>query len=244
MNNNRKAKKAKFFRVVLGNIVMCATVLALLALAVTPRGEEVVSVDKKPLYSGLSATKVSLMINVYWGTEYIEPMLDILDRYNARTTFFVGGSWVVGNPDMLKKIHAAGHEIGNHGYYHKDHKKIDAAYNRKEIDSTHTAVKDVLGIDMNLFAPPSGSFGNATLAVADELGYRTVMWTRDTIDWRDHDSALIYRRAVKNIKGGDLILMHPTDSTVRALENILKAVAEARLMVCPVSEVLAADDVA
>ncbi len=233
--------KVKFLRI-LGNIVICATVAVVLALSVNVGGNAKVSAQgRQPLYSGKSATKVSLMVNVYWGTEYVQPMLDIFAKYNCKTTFFVGGSWVVGNPDTLKKIADAGHEIGNHGYYHKDHKKLDAAYNRKEISSAHDAVKDVLGIDMNLFAPPSGAFGDTALGVAEELGYRSIMWTRDTIDWRDHNSDLIYKRAVKNIKGGDLILMHPTDSTVKALENILQAVADAGLKVAPVSEVLESD---
>lgn len=232
--------KVKFLRI-LGNIVICATVVAVLALSVNVRDTNVAAQGRQPIYSGKSATKVSLMVNVYWGTEYIVPMLDIFDRYGFKTTFFVGGSWVVGSPDTLKKIADAGHEIGNHGYYHKDHKKLDAAYNRKEIGSAHDAVKSVLGIDMNLFAPPSGSFGETALSVAEELGYRSIMWTRDTIDWRDHDSNLIYKRAVKNIKGGDLILMHPTDSTVKALDNILQAVVAAGLKVAPVSEVLESD---
>ncbi|MCH5155919.1 MAG: polysaccharide deacetylase family protein [Clostridiales bacterium] len=232
--------KVKFLRF-LGNIVICTTVAAVLALSVNVGTAKVSAAGRQPLYSGKSATKVSLMVNVYWGTEYIKPMLDIFEKYNFKTTFFVGGSWVVGNPDTLKTIAEAGHEIGNHGYYHKDHKKLDASYNRKEISSTHDAVKDVLGIDMTLFAPPSGSFGDTALGVAEELGYRSVMWTRDTIDWRDHDSNLIYKRAVKNIKGGDLILMHPTDSTVKALEDILQAVVAAGLKVAPVSEVLESD---
>ena len=230
----------KFFRI-LGNIVICATVGIVVALSVNAGAERVSASGRQPIYSGKSATKVSLMVNVYWGTEFIAPMLDIFKRYNVKTTFFVGGSWVVANPDTLKQIADDGHEIGNHGYYHKDHKKLDAAYNRKEITSAHDAVKDVLGIDMNLFAPPSGSFGETALAVAEELGYRSVMWTRDTIDWRDHDSELIYKRAVKNIKGGDLILMHPTDSTAKALEKILQAISEAGLKVAPVSEVLESD---
>lgn len=234
-------RKAKFFRLVLGNIVICATVAALLFVTVTAGEAKVDTKSGQPFYAGKSDTKVSLMINVYWGTDYIGPMLDILDRYNAKTTFFVGGSWVAGNPDTLKQISDRGHEIGNHGYYHKDHAKIDRAYNKKEISSAHDAVKDVLGTDMNLFAPPSGAFGANTLAVAEELGYRTVMWTRDTIDWRDHDPALILKRAVRDLKGGDLILMHPTDCTLKALEGILKAVADKGLTVAPVSETLEAD---
>ena len=94
---------------------------------------------------------------------------------------------------------------------------------------------------MKLFAPTYGSFVETALSVAEELGYRSIMWTRDTIDWRDHDSNLIYKRAVKNIKGGDLILMHPTDSTVKALDNIIQAIVGAGLKVAPVSEVLESD---
>lgn len=231
------ADKSKFFRLVLGNIVIFATVAALLTVTVAPRVQKA-DVKSEPFYSGKSDTKVSLMINVYWCTEYIKPMLDILEKYRAKTTFFVGGTWAAGNGDTLRAIYAAGHEIGNHGYYHKDHKKLDYEYNKKEISSAHAAVKSELGIDMTLFAPPSGSFGDATLAAAEELGYRTIMWTRDTVDWRDHDADLIYRRAVKNIKGGDLILMHPTECTVKALERIVIAVYSANLRIAPVGETL------
>lgn len=232
---------AKFFRTVLGNIVICATVAALLLVTVTVGEAKVDAEAKQPYYSGKSAAKVSLMVNVYWGTEYIEPMLEVFGRYNAKTTFFVGGQWAVGNSDTLKKIAEAGNEIGNHGYYHKDHSKLDAAYNRKEICAAHDAVKDILDIDMTVFAPPSGAFGKTTLDALQQLGYRAVMWTRDTIDWRDHDSALITSRALKNLKGGDLILMHPTAATLEALDGILLAVYGAGLSVATVSEVLDGD---
>lgn len=231
------ARKARIF-VILGNIVICVTVAALLFVTVTPFPAKPVASDGEPYYSGKSENCVSLMVNVYWGTEYVKPMLEILDSYGVKTTFFVGGSWVVANELTLNDIVAAGHEIGNHGYYHKDHKKLDAAYNRKEISSAHDAVKAATGIDMTLFAPPSGSFGATTISVATELGYRTVMWTRDTIDWRDHDSELIVKRALKDIKGGDLILMHPTECTLNALGRILDGVLDAGLTVAPVSTVL------
>ncbi len=233
----QSAKKSNFFRLVLGNIVICATIAALLLTTLFVGAPKAVA-KIEPYYSGKSDSKISLMINVYWGTEYIAPMLDIFERYGVKTTFFVGGSWAAGNCETLKKIHAAGHEIGNHGYYHKDHSKIDVEYNKKEIRSTHETVKDALGIDMTLFAPPSGAFGDATLAAASELGYRTIMWTRDTVDWRDHDPELIYKRAVKNLRGGDLILMHPTECTVKALERIVIETFAHGLRIAPVGEVL------
>ncbi|MCM1367802.1 MAG: polysaccharide deacetylase family protein [Roseburia sp.] len=230
--------KVKFFRAILGNIVICATVAALLLVTLSDTDTRARAQSGEPYYSGKSDTKISLMINVYWGTEYISDMLDIFRKYNVKTTFFVGGMWAAGNGETLKRISDEGHEIGNHGYYHKDHSKLDGAYNKKEIGSAHDAVKDILGLDMTLFAPPSGAFASATLSAAAELGYRTVMWTRDTVDWRDHDADLIYKRAVKNLKGGDLILMHPTECTVDALERIIYAVFAHNLRIAPVSEVL------
>lgn len=190
-------------------------------------------------YSGNEeSNKISLMINVYWGTEYLDGMLEILDKYDVKTTFFVGGTWAVKESDMLEKIYEKGHEIGNHGYTHKDQDKLNREQNQKEILTTHNIVKDLLNIDMNLFAPPSGAYSKTTVEVASNLGYQTIMWTRDTIDWRDKDADLIYSRAVKDAKGGDLVLMHPTEKTLEALENIIITLQEKGLKVTTVSDTL------
>ena len=92
---------------------------------------------------------------------------------------------------------------------------------------------------MNLFAPPSGSVNSTVVTSAENLGYKTIMWSKDTIDWRDKDENLIFSRATKNISSGDLILMHPTNATAQALENILKTIYEQGLMCDIVSNVLA-----
>lgn len=190
-------------------------------------------------YSGNEeSNKISLMINVYWGTEYLDGILEILDKYDVKTTFFVGGTWAVKESDMLEKIYEKGHEIGNHGYTHKDQDKLNREQNQKEILTTHNIVKDLLNIDMNLFAPPSGAYSKTTVEVASSLGYQTIMWTRDTIDWRDKDADLIYSRAVKDAKGGDLVLMHPTEKTLEALENIIITLQEKGLKVTTVSDTL------
>lgn len=173
-------------------------------------------------YNGDKSSKnVSLMINVYWGTEYLDTMLEILKENDVKTTFFIGGTWAVLNEDMLQKIYQDGHEIANHGYHHKDHDKLDEKGNLDEISTTHTIVKELLNVEMELFAPPSGAYDKTTVSVASSLGYKTIMWTRDTVDWRDKDAELIYSRAIKNAGGGDLILMHPTEKTVEALPRII-----------------------
>lgn len=173
-------------------------------------------------YNGDTSSKyVSLMVNVYWGTEFMDDILNTLKEKNVKTTFFIGGTWAVMEENMLKRIREEGHELANHGYYHKDHDKLSEEDNYNEIATTHKLVKGLTGDEMTLFAPPSGAYNKVTVSVASSLGYKTIMWTRDTIDWRDHDTNLIYKRAIKNAKGGDLILMHPTKNTAEALPKII-----------------------
>lgn len=229
----------KLFKNVIANIIIGGVVITTLIVSLSA-GAISVSGTLKPIYKGSSSTNVSLMVNVYWGTEFIDPMLEIFEANNMTTTFFVGGTWVAQNEDVLTKIYDKGHEIGNHGYYHKDHKTISDQRNREEIEITHKLVKEILNVEMNLFAPPSGSFNDATLRIAESLGYKTIMWTYDTIDWRDKDKTLIFNRAVKNLSGGNLILMHPTKATVEALPDIIKAIKDKGLVVTPVSEALSA----
>ena len=191
-------------------------------------------------YSGNKNSKnVCLMINVYWGTEYLVDMLKILKEHNTKTTFFIGGSWASENPNILKQINEEGHEIASHGYYHKDHATLDYNRNKEEIEFCHKVVKEYTGLDMNLFAPPSGSYNKTTIEVAESLGYKTIMWTRDTIDWRDKDAKLIYNRAIKDIKGGDLILMHPKEKTRDALGEILSYIEQNNLIATTVSNTIA-----
>ena len=174
------------------------------------------------IYRGNPNNKnVSFMINVYWGTEYIEPILEMLEENDIKATFFVGGTWANSNSEVLTQIYESGNELGNHGYYHKDHTRISKERNKEEIDITHKLIKALTSYEMNLFAPPSGAFNDVTLEVANELGYKTIMWSKDTIDWRDKDSDLIYKRATKNPQNGELILMHPTEHTLTALPNII-----------------------
>ena len=184
------------------------------------------------------SNNVSVMINVCWGEEYLNSMLEELNKRNIQTTFFVGGEWANKNPSMLKKIVKNGHELGNHGYFHKDHNKLSYQQNLDEILMCHKIVQELTGVQMNVFAPPSGAYNEYTTKAATHLGYKTIMWSKDTIDWRDQDVNVIYTRALQDIKGGDLILMHPTKASMEALPQILDAILSKGLNVTTVSKTL------
>ena len=221
------------------NVIIVGVLVSLIAIAVPFKSSVKASSNSNVIYQGdTSHNKVSFMVNVYWGTEYIEDMLDVFDLYGVKTTFFVGGSWVAKNVDMAREIYTRGHEIGNHGYNHKDHDKITYQQNYDEIHKTHLLVNANLGIEMNLFAPPSGAFNDVTIEVATGLKYKTIMWTHDTVDWRDKDTDIILNRATKNLSNGDLILMHPTRHTLDALSGILAYAQNNGFKATTVSEVI------
>jgi len=223
------------------NIIIVLTIACILAVSLfSPTVSVSYLKNDLAIYCGnINKKDITLMVNVYWGTEYIDKMLEIFKVENVYTTFFVGGCWVAKNNEKLAKIVSYGHEIGNHGYYHKDHSKLNYNQNQDEIYITHELVKNVINKEMKLFAPPSGSYNKTTLDIAQKLGYKTIMWTRDTIDWRDKDANLIYERAVKNPNNGDLILMHPTEKTVEALPKIIKTLKEKGFNLTTVSNNLA-----
>lgn len=205
------------------NIAVAAVIVFVFAFTIVP-GSTAPTAGKgyEPYYNGnRNSDGVSLMFNVYENTAVVEGILETLEEYGATATFFVGGCWADDNTECLKKIVAGGHELANHGYFHKDHSKLSLEQNKEEIRMTEVIVQALCGVKTSLFAPPSGAFGKNTLAACSDMEYRVIMWSKDTIDWRDHDENVVYKRATENVEGGELILMHPKEHTLKALPRIL-----------------------
>ena len=109
----------------IANLVLGALTFSVGALSIAPVPVAQTEGESFAIYR-LAPTEtngVSLMFNVYWGTEEVYRILDILQSREAKATFFIGGCWADDNVECLRAIYSAGHEIGNHGYFHKDHSK-------------------------------------------------------------------------------------------------------------------------
>ena len=235
----------RFFQWILNHRVITNTIIvmmlvSLVLVSATNFKTVTTKADSRVVYSGnTNNNNVCFMINVYEGNEYVANMLDVLDVYSVKTTFFIGGSWAVKNIELVKEIYSRGHELANHGFYHKNQDNLDFETNIQEIKMCHDVVKLNVGIEMNLFAPPSGAYNINTVDAAESLSYKTIMWTHDTIDWRDQDADLIYKRATNNLSNGDLILLHPTKKTVEALTNIVSTAINSGFNPTTVSNCLA-----
>ena len=220
------------------NLVLGVLVLSVGALCLAPL-EEVATTggDESKIYrKAENGNGVSLMFNVYWGEKEVYRILEILEKKDAKATFFIGGSWADDNTACLKEIVKKGHEIGNHGYFHKEHNKLNLLQNRKEIEDCNEFISLATGVKPILFAPPSGAYNADTLTAVSDMQMKTVLWSKDTIDWRDKNASIIYTRATKNIQRGDFVLMHPMTATADALEDILKYYESKGLPVVTVSE--------
>ena len=204
-----------------------------------PTAAHVSGLEDRVHYRGTSGDGVSLMFNVYWGTQEVESILEVLAAYDAKATFFIGGSWADDNTACVRKIVEAGHEVGSHGYFHRDHTTLSYEGNVEEISHSVQFLQLAAGVPVTLFAPPSGAYDEDTVNAAESLGLRTVMWSRDTIDWRDKDEQTCYLRATEDLEAGELILMHPMEHTLAALPRILQYCNTHSLRPITVSENLA-----
>lgn len=203
-------------------VVLLLSIIGLVIFTVYNRAEETFNSDV--YYQGNIDEKiVAFACNVDWGNEYIPNMLEIFKSNDIKITYFVTGKWAEKNKDLLERIYDYNHEIGNHGYNHIDYDKISYEKNKEEILKTHNIIKETLGIDSEYFAPPSGAYNDNTVRAAKDLGYELIMWSIDTIDWRkDSIKDVIVKRVTSKIHNSAIILMHPTEETVKALPEIIK----------------------
>ena len=200
--------------------------------------QDTVYVIAEPYYQGTGEDKViSLTINVDWGEEYLPDILKVMDKYNIKATFFLTGRWANNNPELAKTIFEAGHEIGNHAYSHKSPNQLSYEENMEEIKNTSDAIKKAIGQkESPLYAPPSGERKDHVLKAAKDLGYTTILWSIDTIDWKRPSSDVIINRVLKKAHPGGIILAHPTNPTLEALPSIIQSLEEQGYVFVTVSE--------
>lgn len=158
-------------------------------------------------------------------------LLEVLARHEVKATFFLIGHYVRQRPDIAREVAKAGHVIGNHTFTHPllIFKRDDEI--RKELSDCRAALQDAVGEHSNLFRPPFGGRRPATLHIARELGLEPIMWNVTGYDWNAPSAAVIERKVSKQIRGGDVILLHDgghkqmgadRSQTVQATDHLIK----------------------
>ena len=183
--------------------------------------------------------RIAISFDAAWGGDKTEKILDILDEYGVKTTFFLVDTWTQKYPELVKEIHARGHEIGNHSTTHPQMSKLSADQIRKELSGMSARLESVIGERPALFRPPFGDYSNQVILTARAEGYVPVQWSVDSLDWKNRGAQDVIRRATSGVHSGDIVLFHnDAKDILDALPTILKRYREQGLLVVPVGELL------
>ncbi|HHY98239.1 MAG TPA: polysaccharide deacetylase family protein [Firmicutes bacterium] len=181
---------------------------------------------------------VAFGINVAWGEEFLDKMLETMREENIKATFFFDGNWVNLFPDLTRKVASEGHEIANHGLKHLHVKDLSIDEVKDLILKNEELLLEVAGRASRLFAPPYGEVDKEVLAAAGSLGYRTILWTIDTVDWKSPPEDKLMSRVITKLTPGAIILMHPTAVTTSSLRKLIGEIRKAGYAIVTISDLL------
>ena len=172
-----KLLSVKLKSVIITALVIIAVVLGIFFTARTL--SDAVSAEARmiPIYNvDTDENKVAITFNCAVGNSDIDSILKTLDEYGIKATFFLLGSWADDYINEVQKIYDAGHEIGNHGYSHKDLPTMNYEDILLDIQKCNETVRNITGHSPTLFRAPSGAYDNKTLSAAENLGMMTIQW--------------------------------------------------------------------
>ena len=194
---------------------------------------------KWPIYHGNEAVpRISFIVNVAWGNEYLIDLMELLNNKNISLTFFLEGRWVEQYPELARMIKASNHVIGNHAYSHQDMTTLTIDEIRMEITKTNEIIHKILGEKPKYFTPPYGYIDTRVIDIAAEHDMFTILWSLDTLDWKIKNPNEIIDLIVPNLKNGSIILMHPTESSLKALPYIIEKTLEKNYTIVNINEML------
>lgn len=169
-----------------------------------------------------------------------ELILEILERYKVRASFFCIGNRVKAHPEILSKIHAKGHVIGNHSYWHG--KLFDLQTPgaiARELADTNQIIFETLGLKPEFFRPPYGVTNPMVASAIRQGGYKTIGWTVRSFDTVIKDSEKLFSKVTSGLKGGDIVLFHDfSDATIQILPRFIEHIQKSGLRIVRVDELL------
>lgn len=184
---------------------------------------------------------MAVSFDAAWGADDTDELLRILDDNDVTATFFLCGYWVDKYPEEVEKIAAAGHDLGNHSATHPHMSTLSSKQITEELQGCHQAVKELTGIDMNLFRPPFGEYNDNVIRTAKENGYDSIQWDVDSLDWKEQGVEAEINQVLnhKHLGNGSILLFHnDAKYTPQALDTILKGLKEKGYDIVPVSELI------
>ncbi|WP_028778850.1 polysaccharide deacetylase family protein [Shimazuella kribbensis] len=175
-----------------------------------------------------------------------QEILQVLQQYQAKATFFCLGYKVQRYPEIARQVVSEGHEIANHTFHHKSMNNLSKRKLESEIEMTQKVIFQTTGMQPKLFRPPEGVYTNQLIETVQKHQLQLIMWSwdQDTKDWsKKRRKSVIVNKVIKNASNGDIVLFHDTQrKTVLALKEILPELKKQGYQFVTVSQLLHAND--
>lgn len=224
--------------------LMAAAVLAVLAISAKTTGAFAVFYGNTPRLIPIYGVErddkfVSISFDCAWGTDHTDDILNALKVSDVKATFFMVEFWTEKYSDYVAKINDLGHEIGTHSSTHSYMSKQNAEEIKLELKSSAEAIEKITGKKVELFRPPYGDYDDELVKTASELGYYTIQWDTDSLDWKDLSATDIAMRVINNVQSGSIILMHNNGlHTAEAVPIILETLKTKGYTFVPIGELI------
>lgn len=241
-----REKIAKFTKV--GIIVLSCLVVFGLGINYVPNAvpANTTTARELPIYCvNTDEKKVALSFDAAWGNESTKGILDCLNQYQVKATFFMTGGWIEAYPEDVKAIYQAGHDLGNHSENHKQMSTLSIEQCKEELQVPHQKVKELTGYDMTLFRPPFGDYNNTLIDCTKSIHYHCVQWDVDSLDWRDYGTDSIVNTILnhEHLGNGSIILMHNGGKyTLAALPRVIEGLKAKGYTIVPISQLIYTDE--
>jgi len=184
----------------------------------------------------------ALTFDISWGDKYSPSILDTLKKNNVKATFFIMGPWTVKYPDIARRIAMEGHEVGSHGYKHENYGEKSDEWVKSDIQKAQAQIMEVTGKQVSLLRPPNGHYSKKSVQITEDLGYKTIIWDADSLDWKNPGTDVVIRRVLSKTKPGSIVLLHASDTpvqTAEALPTIIEGLKAQGFTFMTVGELLA-----
>lgn len=160
-----------------------------------------------------NAPEICLTFDISWGEKTLPLVLKVLEEQQVPSTFFLSGPWAVRHPEFAKAIYNQGHEIASHGDRHLNLSQYPKEIVTENIYKAHQDLLSVVERVAPYFRPPNGDYDDLVIDTARELGFETIIWSVDSLDWKNPGSSYMVSRVLKRSFPGAIILCHASDSS-------------------------------
>ena len=198
------------------------------------------STRQLPIYSVERTQKVcAISFDAAWGNEDTQTLIDILEKFHVKTTFFVVGDWVEKYPESVKALHNAGHEVMSHSNHHDHYNSLSADQIVADVTASNERISAVTGVTPTLIRCPYGEYDDHVIAAIRSMGMEPIQWDVDSLDWKDYDADTICQRVTSRVRQGSIVLFHNAAlHTPEALPAIFTCLINDGYTVVPISQLI------